>query len=251
MSKYKYGTGTTDQPYEKPDTDTVLWRYMDFVKYVSMLSSEALFFANSSQFQDPFEGAVGAEVLMDEWKRRFREWYKDVHTPEEIELLIQGFHMTYSMLKDGTVINCWYKSKGESEAMWRLYSTDTNNAIAIRTNVGKLKASLPGTKQFEIGKVIYYDYDEPISNPNITFWFKRQSFAHEKEVRVIHRVAPQVGCNGVLIPVDLRLLIDKVYISPLASSWLLDLVKDVSLKYGFEVEVDKSEIAQLPIKFDK
>ena len=34
-------------PYEKPELNTKLWRYMDFTKYVSMLSSSSLFFARA------------------------------------------------------------------------------------------------------------------------------------------------------------------------------------------------------------
>lgn len=45
-------------PYEVPDKDSRLWRYMDFTKYVSMLSTSGLYFSRADSFDDHFEGAT-------------------------------------------------------------------------------------------------------------------------------------------------------------------------------------------------
>ena len=39
-----------------PSSDAILWRYMDFTKYVSLLEKRALFFARADKLEDPFEG---------------------------------------------------------------------------------------------------------------------------------------------------------------------------------------------------
>ena len=55
-------------PYEKPELNTKLWRYMDFTKYVSMLSSSSLFFARADTFDDFYEGAKGVAKNKDKWE---------------------------------------------------------------------------------------------------------------------------------------------------------------------------------------
>ena len=52
-----------------------------------------------------------------------------------------------------TLINCWYQSEYESDAMWQLYS---NNGIAIQTTFGKLKNSFKNSNDnVLIGQVKY------------------------------------------------------------------------------------------------
>lgn len=43
--------------FNPPSDDAVLWRYMDFTKFVSLLEKSALFFARADKLGDPFEGA--------------------------------------------------------------------------------------------------------------------------------------------------------------------------------------------------
>ena len=60
-------------PYKKrdgiksPKDDAVLWRYMDFTKFVDLLDKRALWFARVDTFKDPFECSLSlANVLMVE-----------------------------------------------------------------------------------------------------------------------------------------------------------------------------------------
>jgi hypothetical protein len=39
-----------------PSDDAVIWRYMDFAKFVAMLQTESLFFNRADKFRDPLEG---------------------------------------------------------------------------------------------------------------------------------------------------------------------------------------------------
>ena len=38
--------------------DAVLWRFMSFTKFVSLLARNALFFARADKLGDPFEGSL-------------------------------------------------------------------------------------------------------------------------------------------------------------------------------------------------
>lgn len=41
-----------------PKDRDILWRYLSFEKFVSLLSTKSLYFATANQFEDPFEGHV-------------------------------------------------------------------------------------------------------------------------------------------------------------------------------------------------
>jgi hypothetical protein len=53
--RYNY----SPRPYEVPERSSSLWKYMDFVKYVSLLSKRALYFCRVDSLGDDFEGAYG------------------------------------------------------------------------------------------------------------------------------------------------------------------------------------------------
>ena len=41
-----------------PKADAVLWRYMSFTKFVSLLTKNAVFFSGADKLGDPFEGSL-------------------------------------------------------------------------------------------------------------------------------------------------------------------------------------------------
>ena len=56
-----YEVGNT---FNKPPADAVLWRYMSFTKFVSLLTKKSLFFARADKLGDPFEGSL-SQVNID------------------------------------------------------------------------------------------------------------------------------------------------------------------------------------------
>ena len=44
--------------FNPPPDDAILWRYMDFTKFVSLLEKQALFFARADKLGDSFEGSL-------------------------------------------------------------------------------------------------------------------------------------------------------------------------------------------------
>ncbi len=45
-----------------PTDETAVWRFMDFVSFVSILQKKQLFFASPECFEDPFEGVMPQAV---------------------------------------------------------------------------------------------------------------------------------------------------------------------------------------------
>ena len=135
--------------YSPPPADAILWRYMDFTKFVSLLEKRALFFARADKLGDPFEGAMPINNI----KSRYTSL-----KPELSEKEILMYEYLRVELRRFTLISCWHESSHESEAMWKVYSS-ANSGIAIKTNFDSFVASFITDEQMHLGKVKYIDYD--------------------------------------------------------------------------------------------
>lgn len=233
-------SANTDKDYLKqPEDDSIrLWRYMDFAKFVSLISSKQLFFCRSDLFDDPFEGSVPALVSM---KRRG-------------ELNSPGNEFSKN-LRQWVYISCWHANEHESAAMWDLYG-QSDGAVAIETTYGRLKSLLP--RNVDLGVVQYLDYsieDLPVDQVGARFFCKRKSFEHEREVRgAIMLDLPQAKSKswednepGFIVPIELSDLITHIHVSPKAPNYLLELTNNVASTYGIKAEVKKSDLYSDPI----
>lgn len=246
--------------YFIPPVNSKLWRYTDFTKYVSMLSTKGVYFVRADCFQDTFEGAKGLRKNKEKWDehylKHFREAiknppegyecrYSDVEIEQQAKRLLEDLERGGEFDKQRTFINCWHENEHESEAMWRLYSSYLGNAIAIRTTYNSLYRALGRNPSIDIGRIIYIDYEKRYAGINDAFWYKRKSFEHEKEVRAIFKDFDNPD-KGKVFPCDLSILIEEVFVSPSAPGWFTELVNDVNDKYGIKVKVSPSELIQAP-----
>ena len=250
-----------------------IWRYMDLPKYISMLSKRALFFANTRSFKDdPFEGSWPAKIL--EFRRQTsKKALEDLYTsalkkkPQEkwsfmpIDEVLEMQEKYRSWEKDYTFVNCWHLGEKESFAMWKIYGVK-KKAIAIRTTFSKLEKeivsspSLAGfgsaTDFLSIGLVRYGDFgtlDEPLYQlPFMRAFLKRENFSYENEVRVVlGKMSGRVIPPGYLIRVNLDDLIQEVRVSPGEDKWFIDVVNDITVRYGFKFDILKTELDEMPL----
>lgn len=247
--------------YQVPKAETLLWRYVDFPKFVSMLDSGELFFTRADMFEDKFEGARGfnfhKEAIYTALKTDLTYQAKSllmkrgVNHPSEAELEEEMRNETEAQIavqqkkREEYFVSCWHANEFESEAMWKLYISAKTQGVAIQTTVERLCYSL-GNNNFELGEVNYISFKEPLEVDSVPVWYKRTAFKHEQEVRAIIN---EVGLTsaGKLVPVDLDLLIEKVYISPSAPIWFAKLVENVLVKYGLDKIVEHSKLDEDPI----
>jgi hypothetical protein len=137
--------------------------------------------------------------------------------------------------------------------MWQVYA-GVGKSIAIRSNLQRLQSSLSNDpRRVFIGKVKYIDYrTDSIGLGNLfnPYLRKRRSFEHESEVRLVlwsfqkgddefggfasdengHLLTPY----GHAVHVDLKQMIEAVFISPKAKPWFSEVAQDVLCKYGYE-----------------
>lgn len=237
-----------------PLDDAVIWRYMNFTKFVSLLDKSALFFARADKLGDPFEGSVS-------WLNKAMRpiVYKDKLSDEAFQRLEQQLLWVRKRLPRFTLISCWHESTHESAAMWSLYARETDG-IAIKTDFRSFKQSLKSAESIYVGKVNYVDYEQyPIPEGDIysPFLHKQQDFNHEQEVRAFTQTLPMddKGANlsqdicdiGKYYEVALSFLIKEVIVAPFAPDWFLELVDSVAAHYNLKAPVVKSKRTAPPI----
>jgi len=96
-----------------------------------------------------------------------------------------------------------------------------------------------------------------LSNGLYPFIHKRKSFEHEKELRAliwtIEHGKNTWGINnkfknvdGLNVPVDVSVLIERVFVAPTAPGWVHELVTSIVDRFGLSVPVVRSHLAESP-----
>jgi restriction endonuclease len=145
-----------------------------------------------------------------------------------------------------TFITCWHRNQEESDAMWQIYSRRNQYMLAIKTSVERLDRALGDDSDNEIGEVNYIDYRTFSPAIGQQFWYKRRSFQHEQEIRVIIETLDSLDAAGLLEHVKLDLLIEKIVLGPDTPGWFERLVKSITLKYNQNLDICHSEMNAEP-----
>ena len=110
-----------------------------------------------------------------------------------------------------------------------------------------------------VAKADYIDYqNDTFEEGNLLspFVYKRKSYEHEREVRVVHwrsdetqlgQKEPKATPPGVLKAVNLNQLISNVFVSPDSAAWFASLVESVMRRYGINAPVKQSDLKATPI----
>ena len=246
--------------YEEVSPTAKLWRYMDLAKFISLIGKKKLYFASLESFEDIFEGAKGTVNRKGIWDGLYSDFFKKAIqtvpgmnredlTDEYIEKnsmrLLSEWGAMGELERKNVFVSCWHCNQYESDAMWKLYSANVKNALAIQTTGRQLFEALGKDPSVEIGKVRYIDYTKQFAPINSAYWYKRKSFEYEQEVRAVTHVR-KAACCGIEKDVDIEKLITGIYISPYAPKWFGEVVHDIVEKYGLNKPIFCSEMAAKP-----
>lgn len=229
--------------FVRPESDEAkMWRYMDFHKFVWILNHRCLYFTNVDKLktEDPFEGSCQPSELL-----------KSVPGPEA-----KNFVEKMDSCEPALTVNCWHLNDCESAAMWKLYG-GANKGIAIQSTFGRMaKACEEFPDGVHIGKIRYIDYQSETFKGSTPDKFepiltKRKSFEHEKELRAViwgtSTSTKRTDDGSVLADVNLKKLIENIYISPFSPNWYRDNIQVIVEKFGLKVPVLQSELDKKPI----
>ena len=252
-------------PYEyhtelsTPSDDTILWRYMDFARFVNLLDERTLWFSRADQFEDPLEGShTDAELAVLSTLPLIPETNENMGA--------QYIRMANAMRKAG-FISCWRADSSESLAMWDLYGKGSG-IVAIKTTVGRLKAQFARIEhRVFLAKVKYVDWGSlPGDDGNALVMYTRKdlSYTHETEVRAIiwgilsfpqkyeaeasnvhafgnvQVLEKEIPPLGVTVPIEPAELITEVIVGPREKPWVRGLVENVLRRYGLSISVSSS-----------
>ena len=220
---------------------------MDFTKLISLFERNELFFSRADYFDDKYEGTLPglSNNGIQEILRRFPKEHR-----ADVEEHIKETRKASSVIRRLVNINCWHINEYESAAMWKLY-LKSNEGIAIQSTYRSLSESIKVSDDDDdevvIGIVQYMDYEkEWNSSPGDyynTFLRKRRSFSCEQELRAIRvNFQANVSSRGLYVPVDLKRLIQRIYVAPSSPEWFYELVKSVTKKYEYNFDVVRSEL---------
>ena len=250
--------------FEQPSNETVkVWRYMDFTKFIHLLESRSLYFSRADKFEDPFEGCFPKEEIL-----AVEEMVDSLETncsENSRKFYMETFCDVSQRRKKHIFINCWHLNNHESAAMWKLY-LKSNEGIAIQSTYEKLKNSFISNDRIYLGQVKYIDYQTeyfdrstcPSANLLRPFIYKRKSFEHEKEVRAVIEKLDGYTVNenndeqthivsGIHTSINLDVLIEKIYVSPNAEPWFLEIVKSIVGRYDKDYSIIQSDLYQSPL----
>jgi Protein of unknown function (DUF2971) len=208
---------------------------------VDLVQRSCLWFTRLDRFQDPYEGFL----------------------PEIITRLADGSDRTefsqfqYDNWRKMACANCWYMSDYESAAMWDLYSKD--GGVAITTHVSRLEESIapefdPGGWGLYGNAVRYVDFEktklETMDAQGAVIraaelHCKRKSFEHEQEYRLTMRLEEDEVASDLLgksVPVILNNLIENVYVSPTAPTWVVGTLTNLAKMYNVPAPVVQSDL---------
>ncbi len=250
--------------FDTPQDDTVIWHFMNFPKFCSLLSLSSLFFCRADRFDDPWEG-VWPKHYYDTayWKDKLTAafpWMTREEMQQQIDINVSYFESSYRD-RGHMGVTCWHENQNEAESFWKLYSNPTYG-VAIKTRVGLLKKSIEQSRwNVHIGKVTYIDFEKAMTFDQhdhlAAIRIKRLDFAHEKEVRAVVWKDPRLrdhdrdkkifSGNGVYVDCDLNTLIESITVSPMAEDWFYNVVVDVAKRYGItKARCLKSDLYEKP-----
>jgi hypothetical protein len=239
------------------DDETFVWRYVDLYRYLDLIQTRQLHLTRADQMEDRWEGAYGPMNVSLRPEMYGEHWEKMAPT----------MGLVYRHARTHTYLNCWYIGEHESYAMWKLYDA-AGKGVAFRTTAGRLHRALIGDHRPRIAgaQVSYVDYNNtviPEGNLFFPYVHKRLSFAHEQEYRLLAMWSPKVlemdEHNAAVLSepdnpplfirenVDLGLLLETVYVSPDAPSWVARVVANATEKYVDNVSVIQSDLAADPV----
>jgi hypothetical protein len=229
----------------------MVWRYMDFTKFVALVDTRALWFSKPSLLGDPWEGAYTRANLA-----RTLERLGGPDQRPDAEA-VKNYRATLGSM----FVSCWHMNDGEAAAMWRLYLSSLEG-VAVQTTWGDLTTSIGPTRDPVFGGMVrYVDFATDNTDDATNLFFptttKRLSFASEREVRLVTWWRPDRSHGvpdyeqipeqpGIAVPLDLDRAIHRVVICPGSSLWFKDLVRRVVSHYQFSPPIEDSAMEAEP-----
>jgi len=251
---------STEHPISR---ESRLWRYLTFEKFVWLLEKSKLYHSRLDLLGDPFEGSVTRAYVR---KRDAGQLPKHLQTAFPEYEATEHKRWMYSRF-----VTSWYASPHESAAMRKLYSRERAGVAIVSTPL-RMQEGVDLTPYHTaiLGPVEYLDFEKedgtlPFGKKARPGFLKRKSFEHEKEVRgmIYFEEYPQdpnlirspeyvqslreSRPPGIDVRVELKRLIQEIYISPLSAAYFRDVVSILTDRHGLADLIHPSALLGDPV----
>lgn len=158
---------------------------------------------------------------------------------------------------------CFYKSKNESIAMWKIYMPDSQGVL-LRFDSQKINDFFNNFAFITDGEVDYdgifniIHFKKTDKSSDFERFLKKDiSFRHEDEYRFYFQLTDELRESlndnftttlnsegeiiGYKLKIDLPELLREIIISPFSPSWHRDMVEQLVKKYGLDIKVRVSD----------
>ena len=206
---------------EALDHTLILWRYINFHKFVSMISNNILSFTRMDTFRDPNE-AISKEHL----ERRFHQNFLtnnmsyDINHPNFYHFFPEAddrnFEQKLLKRQKKLYVSSWFINSRENVGMWNLYSNEDGVAISIRSDklidyvyvYRDLLLKDSNIIEVLIGKIEYHDFYDLDKirklkrEINELGFHKDLSYQHENELRLLIKIRKENKSYVINYPIN-------------------------------------------------
>ncbi|MCK9425745.1 MAG: hypothetical protein M0Q21_06885 [Ignavibacteriaceae bacterium] len=237
------------QNVKEPVPNSRVWRYMDLAKFIQLISHSKLFFVRLDRLSDQLEGTLTLNNI-SEIQDRYENLDFPMSKKEATQRRVREVNDIENFRKY-TLVNCWTKNVEESFALWKLYLGNQPYGISIQSKYSKLKSSIIDNNfSFLFQKVYYSNIVKDIKQSSVPFR-KNKYYRFENEVRIsVFNQYVKFGGEpkyerGTDVDVDIKRMIEKIYVSPYSPDWFFDLVNYlVNEKYKYDFPIIRSNIKE-------
>ena len=249
---------------EPTDENAKIRRYMPFHYFEYLIQEEKLWFSRIDKMNDSHEGAT-SELNIFLRREQYQEQFAKIPEALGKDVSEENFLSAVSQERYNSrksfFANCWQMDDYDDFSMWRSYIGEDKDGVAVESSFIDLKRSF--TKAYETpiacGEVIYKNFDDNIVDDSSLYKLylqKRMQFKSEKEIRALLWLPPYQNGKlnyekfervlGVEVPVNLKILIHRVIISPFVHETLFDRVQVLTRAKGLPDPI-VSKLANPPI----
>lgn len=228
-----------------------IYRIFSFDRFIDLIKDKEISFAKPNLWDDKYENPLSKELVDNKTGGKFK----------------------IPSLSENLYGQCW-STLHESDAIWRIYSTD-KKGVLVRVEISSLFEHLSSCMKIHqlqkifFGKVFYKTEEQiksQLENPKFikdmaknnyipSLFYKRDSFKHEEEIRVIFldKISNDDKPKFRKLDIEANNLFSEITLDPRLENTDFDRQKYIIESCGYKGKIKKSTLynqPELDIKVD-
>jgi hypothetical protein len=122
-------------------SNTKVWRYLDFSRFVSLIENKAIHFSHVSAFEDMYDGIFNCLNKDDHYDIKTNGKIVRIEAPppgsrnaENSDRFREFITLYHQVILRATGVSCWRIDDHESHGMWRIF-VKSDEGLAIESTL--------------------------------------------------------------------------------------------------------------------